>query len=47
MQERWVQFLGQGDLLEKEMEIHFSILAWAISWTEELVGATVHGFAKE
>ena len=43
MQERWVQFLGQGDLLEKEMEIHFSILAWEISWTEE----TVHWVAKE
>ena len=27
MQETWVQFLGQKDPLEKEMEIHSSILA--------------------
>ena len=26
MQETWVQSLGQEDLLEKEMETHFSIL---------------------
>ena len=26
---------GQKDPLEKEMEIHSSILAWKISWTEE------------
>ena len=35
MQETWVQSLGQEDLLEKEMAIHFSILAWRIPWTEE------------
>ena len=35
MQETWVQALGQGDLLEKEMVIHSSILAWRIPWTEE------------
>ena len=35
VQETWVQFLGQEDLLEKEMAIHSSILAWRISWTEE------------
>ena len=47
MQETWAQSLGQEDLLEKEMAIHFSILAWEIPWTEELgVGATVHGVAK-
>ena len=34
MQEMWVQFLGQGDPLEKEMATHFSILAWEIPWTE-------------
>ena len=27
---------GQEDPLEKEMATHFSILAWEISWTEEL-----------
>ena len=35
MHETWVQFLGWEDPLEKEMEIHSSILAWKISWTEE------------
>ena len=35
MKETQVQFLGQEDLLEKEMATHFSILAWKIPWTEE------------
>ena len=35
IQETWVQSLGQEDLLEKKMAIHFSILAWKIPWTEE------------
>ena len=35
MQETWVQFLGQEDLLEKEMATHSSIFAWKIHWTEE------------
>ena len=35
MQEREVEFLGQEDLLEKEMAIHSSILTWKIPWTEE------------
>ena len=30
-QETWVRPLGWGDLLEKEMETHSSILAWEIS----------------
>ena len=34
MQETLVQFLGQEDILEKEMATHSSILAWEI-WTEE------------
>ena len=34
-QETRVQSLGQEDLLEKEMEIHSSILAWKNPWTEE------------
>ena len=29
------RFLGREDLLEKEMAIHSSILAWKIPWTEE------------
>ena len=35
MREIRVQFLGQEDLLEKEMSMHSSILAWKISWMEE------------
>ena len=35
MQETWVQFLGQEDLLEKGMVTHPSILAWRIPWTEK------------
>ena len=31
--DRWVR-----KILEKEMAIHSSILAWEILWTEELVG---------
>ena len=33
--ETLVQFLGQEDPLEKEMETHSSILAQRIPWTEE------------
>ena len=35
MQETQAQFLGQEDLLEEDMAIHSSILAWEIPWTEE------------
>ena len=35
MWETWVQSLGQGDPLEKEMATHSSILAWRIPWLEE------------
>ena len=35
MWETRVQSLGQEDLLEKERETHFSILAWKIPWTVE------------
>ena len=33
-----VQTLGQEDSLEEGMEIHSSILAWRIPWTEESGG---------
>ena len=36
MWETQVQSLGQEDLMEKEMATHSSILAWKISWTEDL-----------
>ena len=39
--------LGGEDPLEKEMAMHSSILAWKIPQTEEPVGATNHGVAKE
>ena len=35
MRETRVQSLGWEDSLEKEMEIHSSIIAWKIPWTEE------------
>ena len=47
MQETQVRSLSQEDPLEKEMVIHFCILAWRIPWTEEPGGlCIVHGFAK-
>ena len=36
MWETWVQALGWEDPLERRMATHASILAWRISWTEEL-----------
>ena len=33
-----VESLGQEDTLKKEMATHSSMLAWEISWTEELGG---------
>ena len=38
MRETQVQYLGQEDLLKKEMAPHSSILAWKIPWTEEPCG---------
>ena len=35
VRETWVQSLGREDLLEKEMAIHSSTIAWKIPWTEE------------
>ena len=35
--ETQVQSLGREDLLEKEMAIHSSILAWKIPWMEKPV----------
>ena len=44
MQERWVQFLGQEDPLEKRKATHSSILAWRISyrgaWQTKVHGVT-------
>ena len=46
MQETQVRFLGQEDLLEKEVAIHSSILAWKILWTEELGGLQSMGLQE-
>ena len=35
MQETRVRYLGQEDLLKKEMATHSSLLAWQVPWTEE------------
>ena len=35
VRETQVQSLGREDLLEKEMAVHSSILAWKIPWTKE------------
>ena len=35
MQELQIQSMGWEDPLEKELEMHSSILAWEIPWTEE------------
>ena len=38
MQETWVWSLGRENSLEKDTAGHSSVLAWAVSWTEELGG---------
>ena len=43
MQQTWVQYLCQEDPLEKRMATHSSILAWRISWTENLAGYSPWG----
>ena len=43
MQEIQVWPLGQEDPLEKEMTTHFSILAWKILWTGNLMGFSLWG----
>ena len=47
MQEMQVGFLDWKDPLEKEMATHSSILAWEISWTEELVGLQSVGLQSQ
>ena len=38
MQETWVQSLDWEDPLEEKIATHSSILAWEITWTEDLGG---------
>ena len=42
----WVRFLGQEDLLEKEMATHSSTLAWKNPMDRGAWWATVHGVAN-
>ena len=47
IRETQVRSLGWEDLLEKEMAIHSSTIAWKIPWTEEPGRLhAVHGVAK-
>ena len=46
MQETWVQSLGQGDPLKKEMATHSSTLAWRIPWMEEPGGLQCMGLQR-
>ena len=43
IQGTWFLSLGWEDPLEKGMATHSSILAWEISWTEELGGLQCMG----
>ena len=43
MQEMRFRSLGRADPLEEEMVTRFSMLAWEISWTEELGGLQFMG----
>ena len=46
VQETWVQSLGLGRSLEKEMATHSTILAWRIPMNRGAWWATVHGVTK-
>ena len=46
MQETWVQSLSREDLLEEEVEIHSSVLAWRIPMDRGAWRVTVHEVAE-
>ena len=46
MRETQVQSVGWEGLLEKEMEIHSSILAWKVPWMKEPCRLVVYRVAK-
>ena len=46
MQQTRVRTLGWEDPLEKQMATHSSIVAWKISWTEELAGLQPMGLER-
>ena len=43
MQETWIRSRSREDSLDKEMAIHFTILAWEIPWTEDPGGLSLWG----
>ena len=45
-QESWIRSLGLEDHLEEGKATHSSILAWKITWTEELGGLQSMGSQK-
>ena len=46
MQETQVRTLGWEEPLEKQMATDYSIVAWRISWTEELAGLQPMGLDR-
>ena len=46
MQETPVRSLGQEDPLEKGIDVHSSIFAWRIPWTEEPGGLQFMGLQR-
>ena len=46
IRETWAWSLGWEDPLEKGMVTHFSVLAWRISWMEELGGLQSRGLQR-
>ena len=46
MQETWVQSLSLEDSFEEEMVTNTSVVAWEITWTEELGGLLSMGLQR-
>ena len=46
MKEMQVRSLGQEDPLEEGLATRYSILAWEIPWTEDLVGYSPWGYRE-
>ena len=46
-QKTWVGPLGQENPLEEKLATHSSVLAWEISWTEQLGGLQSIGLQSQ
>ena len=46
MQETWIRFVGQEDLLKGEIATYSSIFAWRIQWTKEPGGFQSMGLQR-